>query len=185
MRKAFSLIELLVALSILAVVAAIIVPRFMGLRDAAQRAVVEQNIGALNSALANWQAAGGTFKPLGTWFDAPNVYNYLALKKAGGGTTSAWYAFYGGSSMTDTALSAGIGLPANPASYGSTYFALLNPSTGTCSYASTSNVAAVDGFYWMNSSYPLVYKSGRVVYEVRLDTTQLQFSLTGTTFPSL
>jgi type II secretory pathway pseudopilin PulG len=56
----FSLIELLVALSVLALVAAIIIPRFTGLQTAAAQAIVTQNLSELNSAAAKFQALGGT-----------------------------------------------------------------------------------------------------------------------------
>ena len=59
-KKAFSLIELLVALSILAIVAAIIVPRFIGVRRQAIIAVADQNIAELNNQYQQWVALGGT-----------------------------------------------------------------------------------------------------------------------------
>ncbi len=59
-QSAFSLIELLVALSVLALVAAIIVPRFLGIRQSAQDAVAQQMASELNRTFATWQDSGGT-----------------------------------------------------------------------------------------------------------------------------
>jgi|GEM_PF-2471318 prepilin-type N-terminal cleavage/methylation domain-containing protein len=60
MRRAFSLIELLVALSILAVVAAIIVPKFVGVRSEATAAVTADVQNELQNALDHWRDLGGT-----------------------------------------------------------------------------------------------------------------------------
>ena len=57
--RAFSLIELLVALSILAIVAAIIVPQFLNIRAQAQLQVVDQNLKTISDATAMWQSLGG------------------------------------------------------------------------------------------------------------------------------
>jgi prepilin-type N-terminal cleavage/methylation domain-containing protein len=55
----FSLIELLVALAILAVVSAIIVPKFLNVRDNAGKVVVQKNIDELNAAYSKWVSLGG------------------------------------------------------------------------------------------------------------------------------
>jgi prepilin-type N-terminal cleavage/methylation domain-containing protein len=58
-KAAFSLIELLVALSILAVVAAIIVPNFIGINNQADDTVAKNNIQTLSSVYASWTDMGG------------------------------------------------------------------------------------------------------------------------------
>jgi prepilin-type N-terminal cleavage/methylation domain-containing protein len=57
---AFSLIELLVALAVLGVVATIVVPKFLGLREQAQSTAAQQIQKEINVTYANWKAAGGT-----------------------------------------------------------------------------------------------------------------------------
>lgn len=58
--RAFSLIELLVALSILAVVAAIIVPRFLNVRGSASITAATSQIKELKQVYQNFLALGGT-----------------------------------------------------------------------------------------------------------------------------
>jgi type II secretory pathway pseudopilin PulG len=53
------LVELLVALAILAVVAAIIVPRYLGIRTSAQLTVVDKNLSEISNATSEWLALGG------------------------------------------------------------------------------------------------------------------------------
>jgi len=59
-KSAFSLIELLVALSILAVVAAIVVPRFLDIQRQAKDTVAAQMASQLNHTYAEWIASGGS-----------------------------------------------------------------------------------------------------------------------------
>ena len=58
--RAFSLIELLVALSILAVVTALIVPRFLNVREQAATTTAEAQIKSINNIYNQWVALGGT-----------------------------------------------------------------------------------------------------------------------------
>lgn len=61
--KAFSLIELLVALSILAIVAAIIVPRFLNVRENAVEVMVRSQADTFQHAFDSWLSLGGTITP--------------------------------------------------------------------------------------------------------------------------
>jgi prepilin-type N-terminal cleavage/methylation domain-containing protein len=58
-NRGLSLPELLVALSIIAIVAAVVVPRFRDVRAKAQEAYLNENVRRMNSAFATWEAAGG------------------------------------------------------------------------------------------------------------------------------
>jgi prepilin-type N-terminal cleavage/methylation domain-containing protein len=57
--NAFSLIELLVALAVLSIVAAIVVPNYIGLQTQAKDIAAKAMADNLNSTYANWIAAGG------------------------------------------------------------------------------------------------------------------------------
>ena len=63
LRRSFSLIELLISLSVLAVVAAIIIPRFIGIQGQAQQTVITNDLAEISHAAAEWQATGGTYNP--------------------------------------------------------------------------------------------------------------------------
>lgn len=57
--RAFSLVELLVALSILSVVAGLIIPRFFNMRESATDASAMAQASALNSVYQQWRSMGG------------------------------------------------------------------------------------------------------------------------------
>lgn len=59
-KQAFSLIELLVALSILAVVAAVIVPRFLNVRAQASQTTTQTQQQTVQRAVQQWLSLGGT-----------------------------------------------------------------------------------------------------------------------------
>jgi prepilin-type N-terminal cleavage/methylation domain-containing protein len=73
--NAFSLIELLVALSILSVVAAIIVPKYINLRAQANAAALQETVDQLNRTLSSWIDLGGI---MGTNVYASDVLRVLA-----------------------------------------------------------------------------------------------------------
>jgi prepilin-type N-terminal cleavage/methylation domain-containing protein len=58
-QRAFSLIELLIALSVIAIVGAIVVPQYIGLQDKAKDVAAKAMADELNHTYANWVAAGG------------------------------------------------------------------------------------------------------------------------------
>jgi prepilin-type N-terminal cleavage/methylation domain-containing protein len=58
-RQAFSLTELLIALGIIAVTAAIVVPRFLAVQASAQETTEAENVRTINRTFAVWEAAGG------------------------------------------------------------------------------------------------------------------------------
>jgi len=76
-NKGFSLIELLVALSILAVVAAIIVPKFLNVRSNASQAVAIQNMRELQNTCRQWIALGGSNSST-TIANCGDVLNFLS-----------------------------------------------------------------------------------------------------------
>jgi len=82
----FSLIELLVALSILAVVAAIIVPRFLNVRTNAAQSAAAQNMREVQGLCQKFIALGGTNGgTAGTFVAAGDMLNYIS---GNGGTRS-------------------------------------------------------------------------------------------------
>lgn len=58
--RGFSLIELLVAIGILAIVAGVVVPKFLNVQSQAEDTVAKQIQSELNTTYANWKASGGT-----------------------------------------------------------------------------------------------------------------------------
>jgi prepilin-type N-terminal cleavage/methylation domain-containing protein len=57
--RAFSLIELLVALAILAIVGALVIPKFLNLKDNAADRIAQAQIATINSVYKQWVALGG------------------------------------------------------------------------------------------------------------------------------
>jgi prepilin-type N-terminal cleavage/methylation domain-containing protein len=83
-KRSFSLIELLVALSILAIVAAIIVPRFLNVRSQAATTTTQAQEKALSSAIQQWIAMGGACAG-----SAPKAADYLTLLNDSTGSTAS------------------------------------------------------------------------------------------------
>jgi prepilin-type N-terminal cleavage/methylation domain-containing protein len=54
MKKAFTLIEILIVVAILGLIAAIGIPSFIGSRDAANDNIKEMNVSAVNAAKEQW-----------------------------------------------------------------------------------------------------------------------------------
>lgn len=75
---AFSLIELLVALAILAIAGAIVVPKFVSVRQQAALTVVTQNIAQLNECYSQFRSLGGQVNPISNNPGAYRVLPFLA-----------------------------------------------------------------------------------------------------------
>ncbi len=140
--KGFSLIELLVALSILAVVAAIIVPRLLNLQSQADAAVAQQMQSQINTTYAQWRDAGGTVSAFSSYV---NSYGSAILYLLGGladtGTNRPTFATIGSGLLAVTATD-----PEN-----SPLLRLCLPASTSISLASPSNVVvAGDYSYFYN-----------------------------------
>ena len=106
-KLGFSLIELLVALSILAVVAAIIVPRFLNVRQQATQTAALANLRQLQSTCQQFVALGGSIGSSTTAAAndgklAANVLNYISGTTGRATATAAGTAFGAGSGTTST-----------------------------------------------------------------------------------
>lgn len=155
--KAFSLIELLVALSILAVVAAIIVPRFLSVRENAADTVATAQIKALNNAYTQWQSLGGT---LGTGTVA-NVMTFLTTQGSTSSTTRAGLAATVISDTTGNFGSCTISISGVP--YNSTAAAITGSSTDGFLIGNGTPTTIPNGtlvFKSGNRAYPVTFTSG-------------------------
>lgn len=83
-KRAFSLIELLVALSILAVVAAVIVPRFLNVRTQAAETATQNQQRTLQRAVQQFLSLGGQI----TSGTSGNVLAFLAVTAPSSGTNA-------------------------------------------------------------------------------------------------
>ena len=63
-RSAFSLLELLAVVTILAVIAAVVIPRISSSKLAAQEEVNKQNIAEINAAVERWYFEKGSYPNL-------------------------------------------------------------------------------------------------------------------------
>jgi len=136
-NRGFSLIELLVALSILAVVAAIIVPRFMNVRQNASVAVAASNLRQIQNMARQFVALGGTITAgtgdfmalIATQPTAAGTRTVLTNAKDSTGTMNSTTIYYSGTVTPSTTASA--------TSTAGVYYsgATLGTSGGTASYA--------------------------------------------------
>ena len=174
----FSLIELLVALSILAIVAAIVVPRFLNVRQDAELAVMNQNLSELNSEYYKWMNLGGVFNPQGYWDS-----NFVA---------AIMITYFLGDSSTQSAIAQqyGINAPSNIFSLGLSGATLYPTGTqqlesvfgyGTPETSAPGlNATSPDGIYLVAPAGEPVayYKVGNLAYEFSFSTSpNVGFSL--------
>jgi prepilin-type N-terminal cleavage/methylation domain-containing protein len=92
-HRGFSLIELLVALSILAIVAAILVPKFLGVRENAKATAVQSSLDEFNHEVSMWQSLGGqraASQGVDNPYEAFRLAQFLATQSDGTSPTRNW-----------------------------------------------------------------------------------------------
>jgi prepilin-type N-terminal cleavage/methylation domain-containing protein len=148
-NKGFSLIELLVALSILAVVAAIIVPRFLNVRTQASAATARASLQEFQNIARQFVSLGGTINGTATASDLLFVLNQSGR--------AAGYAAGAGAAGTNTNKV----VDSTAATLGSNtlVFPAIIQGTTTAANATTQTVA---GFY--TTSTPSATASGGALY---------------------
>jgi len=157
-RRGFSLVELLVALSILAVVAAIIVPRFLNVREQAADTSAKAQIAAINNVYQQWRSLGGDATY--TNANAAQIIETIRfLQTTGNNTVNRGIV---GSPCTDTM-----------GDFGSRTVA-MQPVTVGGAAAAAITASTPDGFYNATAANGIapasaVYKVGNVAYRIALN----------------
>jgi prepilin-type N-terminal cleavage/methylation domain-containing protein len=168
-KGGFSLIELLVALSILAVVAAIIVPRFINVRSQAAAATAQGQQQILQTAIQQWLALGGspgtevTSSTLASTVYAGRIISFLT--SASGRTTTAANGACSDSSGTMSSATISLGtltastgpttqgfqVTTSAATYydgaGNTWAIYVNPADGNTALYCTAGASNLIGSY--------------------------------------
>lgn len=93
MKKAFTLIEILIVVAIIGLVAAIGIPSFIGSRNAAEDNMKEINVAAVNAAKEQWAIINN--KAVGSAVTWNDIDDYI-----GGGVTNQAGLDVGGDSIT-------------------------------------------------------------------------------------
>jgi len=189
----FSLIELLVSLAILAVVAALIVPRFLNIRSQAEITLANQAVGELNNTYNQWISLGGrtdpswwTGDPVGDLWIVSLVFPCICepgvngIKPSGthratagaDGNAPPFLDTYGASGSWTIAFYPNAVFPSNPED-------MINGTGAPVSITKSSP----DGFY-LNSGLPsptwnIYYKAGNTAYCVYFEPPGVGSSKTG------
>lgn len=99
MKKAFTLIEILIVVAILGLVAAIGIPSFVGSRTAAEENMKEMNVAAVNAAKEQWAIVNN--KSVGSSVAWSDIQDYI-----GGSITNQDALKVGGDPITINAIGA-------------------------------------------------------------------------------
>jgi prepilin-type N-terminal cleavage/methylation domain-containing protein len=176
--RCFSLIELLVALSVLALVAAIIIPRFANIRQQAAQAVVENTLKELSNHVQGWESTGGTYD-VNDLLLAFHLVEFLSQPSNPNDPTRGMTTTYGGAGLD----------PANTCRDGGTSGSIM-----LATYVNASNPAHAadpDGIYankparastggtamaGYTTTSGVFAKKGSQVYPVNFDSASLQYS---------
>lgn len=157
-HRGFSLIELLVALSILAVVAALIIPRFLNVRTQAADTMAAAQVKSINSIYSQWIALGGTPATIG--FNNIYFLSYAASSSTAARATGAATAC---PTCTDT-----IG------NFGSNSISLSGVSVTTGYTAATLTASLEDGIYGTIGTTASLLKIGNYYYTINYTAADAQ-----------
>lgn len=97
MKKAFTLIEILIVVSIIALLSAVGIPAFLNSRDGAEEQMKTINVDTVNAAKDQWSLLNN--KPVGTSVSWDDIEEYV-----GGGADSLSDLDVGGDSLTINAI---------------------------------------------------------------------------------
>jgi prepilin-type N-terminal cleavage/methylation domain-containing protein len=196
LTRAFSLIELLLGIAVIAIVAAVIVPKFLSVQSQANNAVMQQMSDQLTSTYANWKAAGGSITGLTTAYTGYGsvILTVLSGKADVAGSTAPASATAGGVTVTDPPIQAGqirldlpVGAtidPSNPSNvvFTNNYSIIFSPATETFQVlpkgaAYISNGSAAGGY----PNFQVMTDSGYLTYSLD-GRTQQTVSATGMSY---
>lgn len=166
-RQGFSLIELLVALAILSVVAAIIVPKFLNVRQQAQDTVVQNNLKEITNQKNAWMDAGGIAPPTTDALAPFHVLEFLSQPGNPSDPTRGMTTTYGGAGIDpqnpckDSGMSMNISIPVAVYNTKPT-----SASSGDGIYTQAPGPSAVVSGSLVPSPIQLYHKSGSQVYSL-------------------
>jgi prepilin-type N-terminal cleavage/methylation domain-containing protein len=158
--SAFSLTELLIAIALLGLVAAILIPRFLNIQAQAQDAVAQQMASQLNTVYANWKAAGGVVTFPATTSDILYVLTSSASSKV---TQSGIDVVSdgGNSQSVRTSLPPDVNISISPTAPTTPALATVQAGPYSIKYDSQSDSFAVND---SNSGAPAIAVSGDLAF---------------------